>query len=155
MKMDGYILLVEDNYDDETLTLRALKQNNILNDVEVVRDGAEALDFIFTQGEYKDRDISDTPVVILLDLKLPKINGIEVLKKIRSNKITKVIPVVILTSSDEEKDIFASYNFGANSYIKKPVDFGQFIFAVKQLGLYWLILNVPPKNGKRLKRSRK
>jgi len=153
--MDGYILLVEDNYDDETLTLRALKQNNILNDVKVVRDGAEALDFIFTQGEYQDRDINDIPVVILLDLKLPKVNGIEVLKKIRSNKITKVIPVVILTSSDEEKDIFASYNFGANSYIKKPVDFGQFILAVKQLGLYWLVLNIPPKNGKRLKRSRK
>ena len=153
--MDGYILLVEDNYDDETLTLRALKQNNILNDVKVVRDGAEALDFIFTQGEYQDRDINDIPVVILLDLKLPKVNGIEVLKKIRSNKITKVIPVVILTSSDEEKDIFASYNFGANSYIKKPVDFDQFMLAVKQLGLYWLVLNVPPKNGKRLKRSLK
>jgi len=153
--MDGYILLVEDNYDDETLTLRALKQNNILNDVKVVRDGAEALDFIFAQGEYQDRDINDIPVVILLDLKLPKVNGIEVLKKIRSNKITKVIKVVILTSSDEEKDIFASYNFGANSYIKKPVDFDQFILAVKQLGLYWLVLNIPPKNGKRLKRSRK
>jgi len=153
--MDGYILLVEDNYDDEVLTLRALKQNNILNDVEVARDGAEALDFIFAKGVYSDRDIYDIPVVVLLDLKLPKVDGIEVLKKIRADKITKVIPVVILTSSDEEKDILASYNFGANSYIKKPVDFDQFILAVKQLGLYWLVLNVPPKNGKRLKRSRK
>jgi len=153
--MEGYILLVEDNYDDETLTLRALKQNNIVNNVEVVRDGAEALDFIFAQGLYSDRDISNIPVVILLDLKLPKVDGIEVLKKIRSNKITKVIPIVILTSSDEEKDILDSYHFGANSYIKKPVDFDQFIIAVKQLGLYWLVLNIPPKNGKRLKRSYK
>ena len=139
------ILLVEDNPDDETLTLRAFKRNNILNEVVVARDGVEALDYLFSSGMYADRDMSVMPQVILLDLKLPKIDGLEVLRRLRADDRTKFLPVVILTSSKEEQDLINSYSLGANSYIRKPVDFSQFIEAVQQLKLYWLVLNeVPP-----------
>jgi len=138
------ILLVEDNPDDEALTLRALKRNNILNEVIVARDGAEALDYLFARGEYSDRDAGRLPEVILLDLKLPKIDGLEVLRRIRENEITRRLAVVILTSSNEERDIIAGYDLGANSYIRKPVDFNQFMEAVRQLGIYWLVLNISP-----------
>lgn len=136
------ILLVEDNPDDEVLTLRALERNNILNEVAVVRDGAEALDYLFGQGVYSTRDIRHLPEVVLLDLKLPKIDGLEVLRRIRSEPLTRRLAVVILTSSNEERDIISGYDLGANSYIRKPVDFNQFMEAVRQLGLYWLVLNV-------------
>lgn len=138
------ILLVEDNQDDEVLTLRALRQNNILNEVVVARDGVEALDYLFAAGAHKGRDTNIMPQVILLDLKLPKIDGFEVLKRIRSDSRTKHLPVVILTSSKEEKDLINGYSLGANSYICKPVDFENFIEAVRQLGLYWLVLNEAP-----------
>ncbi len=144
MKNEKYILLVEDNADDETLTLRALEKNNICNKVDVVRDGREALDYLFGTGAYSERDISVQPQVILLDLKLPKINGLEVLQRIRSDQRTKLLPVAILTSSNEEKDLINGYSLGANSYICKPVDFEQFSEAVRQLGLYWLVLNEAP-----------
>jgi two-component system response regulator len=137
------ILLVEDNADDETLTLRALKKNNIKNDIVVARDGVEALDYLFGTGAHQGRDLSVMPHVILLDLKLPKIDGLEVLRRIRSGPRTKLLPVVILTSSNEEQDRIRGYGLGANSYIRKPVDFSQFIEAVRQLGLYWLVLNEP------------
>lgn len=137
------ILLVEDNPDDEALTLRALQKNNILNDVAIVRDGAEALDYLFCQGSYATREPS-SPAVILLDLKLPKIDGLEVLNRIRNDARTRLLPVVILTSSKEEQDVIKGYSFGANSYIRKPVDFAQFIEAIRQVGLYWLIMNEPP-----------
>jgi len=140
----GTILLVEDNPGDETLTLRAIKKNRIINPVKVCHDGVEALDYLFCTGDYAKRNVKDVPAVILLDLKLPKVDGLEVLRQLRSKEITKLIPVVILTTSSEEKDIFNSYNLGANSYIRKPVDFVQFSEAVKQLGLYWLLLNEPP-----------
>ena len=138
---DKMILLVEDNADDEALTLRALKKNNIGNTVVVVRDGAEALDFLFCSGAYADRDPRDKPQVILLDLKLPKVDGLEVLRRIRADPSTRTLPVVILTSSKEEQDVVNSYLIGVNSYVRKPVDFIQFVEAIRQLGLYWLVLN--------------
>ncbi|MCL4244300.1 MAG: response regulator [Candidatus Dadabacteria bacterium] len=138
------ILLVEDNPNDEELTLRALKKNNIANNVHVVRDGAEALDFIFASGIYASRRVENRPRVILLDLKLPKVDGLEVLKRIKTDERTRMTPVVVLTSSKEEKDIVDSYKLGVSSYIVKPVDFDKFIQAVSQLGLYWLLLNQPP-----------
>jgi len=143
---DKMILLVEDNPDDEALTLRALNKNNIGNTVVVVRDGAEALDFLFCSGAYADRDPRDKPQVILLDLKLPKVDGLEVLRRIRADPTTRTQPVVVLTSSKEEQDLINSYLSGANSYVRKPVDFNQFVEAVRQLGLYWLVINeTPPK----------
>ena len=138
------ILLVEDNPTDVELTLRALKKRNLANKVHVVRDEAEALDFIFATGSYKGREINHKPKVILLDLKLPKVDGLEVLRKIKSDERTKDIPVVVLTSSKEEKDRIESYKLGVNSYIAKPVDFNQFTKAVSELGLYWLLLNELP-----------
>ncbi|NLC57645.1 MAG: response regulator [Armatimonadetes bacterium] len=138
------ILLVEDNPDDELLTLRALKQNNIMNEVVVARDGQEALDYLFGTGSHAGRDPSIIPQVVLLDLKLPKVDGLEVLRRLREDPRTDVLPVVVLTSSKEEADLIASYRLGANSYIQKPVDFQQFSKAVQQLGLYWLVLNEPP-----------
>jgi two-component system response regulator len=140
------ILLVEDNPDDEALTLRALKRNNILNEVIVARDGAEALDYLFARAAHSGRDTGKQPEVILLDLKLPKVDGLEVLQQIRQNEYTRRLAVVILTSSNEERDIIAGYDLGANSYIRKPVDFNQFMEAIRQLGLYWLVLNVSPPN---------
>jgi two-component system response regulator len=141
------ILLVEDNPNDVTLTLRALKKNNIKNDVVVARDGAEALDCLFGTGSYEGQDVSTLPVLILLDLKLPRISGIEVLQRLRSDERTRLVPVVILTTSKEEQDLIDGYRFGANSYIRKPVDFNNFIEAVRQLELYWLVLNEPPPSG--------
>ena len=138
------ILLVEDNPDDETLTLRALKKNNILNDVVVAHDGVEALDYLFARGSYAGRDTNIMPEVILLDLKMPKVDGLEVLRQVREDARTRLLPIVVLTSSKEERDMIESYSLGANSYIRKPVDFIQFGDAVQQLGLYWLVLNVPP-----------
>ena len=138
------ILLVEDNPDDELLAIRALKKNKIMNEVVVARDGAEALDYLFGTGAYAGRDTSVMPQVILLDLKLPKINGHEVLKRLRDDDRTKLLPVVVLTSSKEERDLNESYRLGANSYIRKPVDFSQFSEAIRQLGLYWLVLNEAP-----------
>jgi CheY-like chemotaxis protein len=135
------ILLVEDNPDDEALTLRALRKNNIGNQVVVARDGAEALDFLFGRGSHAGRDSSVMPQVALLDLKLPKVDGLEVLRQLRANERTKYLPVVILTSSNEEQDLLTGYGLGANSYVRKPVDFNQFSEAVRQLGLYWLVLN--------------
>ncbi len=138
------ILVVEDNPDDEALTLRALKKNNIKNEVVVARDGVQALDFLFGTGPYSGRDLMDMPQVILLDLNLPKVDGLEVLRRLRANEQTRLLPVVILTSSNEEQDLIKGYGLGANSYVRKPIDFGQFVEAVRQLGLYWLILNQPP-----------
>ncbi|HPD57224.1 MAG TPA: response regulator [Smithellaceae bacterium] len=138
------ILLIEDNPDDVALTLRAFKQNNILNEVIVTRDGEEALDYLFGAGKYKDRDTKNLPVVILLDLKLPKKDGLQVLREIRENKLSRLIPVVVLTSSKEESDLIQSYHLGANSYVRKPVDFNDFVAAAKVLGLYWLLWNEPP-----------
>lgn len=138
------ILLVEDNPDDEALTLRALRKNNILNDVVVARDGVAALDYLFGTGEYAGRDPKDQPQLVLLDLNLPRIDGLEVLRRIRSHEHTRTQPVVVLTTSNEERDVISSYNLYANSYIRKPVDFEQFMQAVHQLGLYWLVLNVTP-----------
>ena len=137
------ILLVEDNANDEFLTLRALKKYNIANDVVVARDGAEALDYLFGTGTYSGRNVADSPVVILLDLKLPKIDGLEVLRRVRATDHTRLLPVVILTSSNEEKDVIQGYKLGTNSYVQKPVDFSAFVDAVGQLGLYWLMLNEP------------
>lgn len=140
---DKIILLVDDNQDDVDLTLRAFKQNNISNKLVVARDGVEALDYLMGKGMYASRDKKDLPVVVLLDLKLPKIDGLAVLKAIRENELTRLLPVVVLTSSREEQDIIVSYKLGANSYVRKPVDFKQFVDAIKLLGLYWLIWNEP------------
>lgn len=135
------ILLVEDDENDEALTLRALKKNNIKNELAVVRDGAEALDWLFARGVHASRDASVLPQVVLLDLKLPKIDGLDVLRAIRSDPRTRRLPVVILTSSKEERDLAAGYDLGANSYVRKPVAFEDFADAIRQLGLYWLVLN--------------
>ena len=143
---DKTILLVEDNPDDETLTLRALKKNNILNEVVVAHDGVEALDYLFANGSYAGRDTNIMPEVILLDLKLPKVDGLEVLRQVRADSRTRLLPIVVLTSSKEERDMIESYSLGANSYIRKPVDFVQFGDSVQQLGLYWLVLNITPPN---------
>ena len=138
------ILLVEDNPDDEALTLRALKKNNITNKIVVARDGVEALDYLFGTGMYAGRDTGSQPELILLDLKLPKVDGFEVLTKLRADERTKLLPVVILTSSKEQHDVLNGYGLGANSYVRKPVDFQAFVDAVLQLGLYWLVLNERP-----------
>jgi two-component system response regulator len=146
---DKVILLVEDNPDDEALTLRAFQKNKIENEVVVAHDGVEALDYLFGTGKHAGRDLSVMPEVVLLDLKLPKLDGIDVLRRIRADDRTNLLPVVILTSSNEEKDLIETYSLGANSYIRKPVDFVQFTEAVGQLGLYWFLLNQPPpKPGK-------
>ena len=146
---DKIILLIEDNPDDEALTLRALEKNNIKNDVVVVHDGAAALDYLFGTGSYAGRDLTIMPQLTLLDLKLPKVDGLEVLRRLRANELTRLLPVVILTSSNEEQDRINGYGLGANSYVRKPIDFGQFVDAVRQLGLYWLILNEPAPLPKR------
>jgi len=141
------ILLVEDNANDEYLTLRALKKHNVANDVVVARDGVEALDYLFGTGAHAGRDVRELPLVVLLDLKLPKVDGLEVLRRVRADERTRLLPVVILTSSNEERDVINGYKLGTNSYVQKPVDFAAFMDAVGQLGLYWLMLNqpVPPQ----------
>ncbi len=146
------ILMVEDNPDDADLAMRALKKHNILNKVMIVRDGAEALDYLFGRGRYQARDPTDTPQLVLLDLNLPRVGGLDVLRQLRADERTRLTPVVVLTSSKEEQDIVGSYALGANSYVRKPVDFGQFSEAVRQLGLYWLLLNEPPPRGKEMVR---
>jgi CheY-like chemotaxis protein len=138
------ILLVEDNPDDVKLTMRALKKSNILNEVVVAQDGAEALDYLFCAGKYSDRNKNVMPQLVLLDLKMPKVDGLEVLKRIRADERTRLLPVVILTTSNEDRDRVSGYKLGANSYVRKPVDFNQFVGAVQQLGLYWLVLNEAP-----------
>ena len=143
------ILLVEDNPDDVELTLRAFKKCNIANEVVVARDGVEALDYLFGTGAYSGRDLSVMPAVVLLDLKLPRIDGLEVLRRLRADERTRFLPVVVLTSSNEDQDVVNSYQLGANSYIRKPVDFIQFIDAARQLGMYWLLLNEAPPKGRR------
>lgn len=141
--MHAPILLVEDNPDDEALTLRAFGKNGIQNPIDVTRDGQEAVDYLYGRGSHANRDLKQRPILILLDIKLPKLSGIEVLRQIRANEATKLIPVVILTTSKEEDDLVKSYSLGANSYIRKPVDFMQFMEVVKQVGIYWLMLNEP------------
>ncbi len=144
MVQKNILLLVEDNPDDEELTLLAFEQSQIAHEVVVARDGVEALDYLFGTGIYADRDMSIMPALILLDLQLPRINGLEVLQRLRSDKRTKLLPVVILTTSNEQQDLINSYNVGCNSYLRKPVDYNQFVTAVQQLGMYWLLLNEPP-----------
>jgi two-component system, response regulator len=145
---DAEIMLVEDNQDDLDLTLHALKRENLANNILIARDGEEALDFFFCRGDYAERSFDVPPKLVLLDLKLPKVNGIEVLQQVKSDPRTKSIPIVVLTSSKEEIDLVRSYNFGANSYIQKPVNFSEFRQTVKQLGLYWLVVNQPvPQNA--------
>jgi two-component system response regulator len=141
---ERYILLVEDNPDDEELTLLSLRKNNLAHDIVVVRDGVEAIEFLFGNGQYAQRDVSQVPTVILLDLKLPKLDGLGVLKRLRAEERTRTLPVVVLTSSSQDADVIASYNLGANSYVRKPVEFGAFVEAVSSLGLYWVLLNRPP-----------
>jgi two-component system, response regulator len=141
---ERYILLVEDNPDDEELTLLSLRKNNLAHDIVVVRDGVEAIEFLFGHGQYAHRDVSHVPTVILLDLKLPKLDGLGVLKRLRAEERTRTLPVVVLTSSSQDADVIASYNLGANSYVRKPVEFGAFVEAVSSLGLYWVLLNRPP-----------
>lgn len=141
---DKIILLVEDNPDDEALAIRALKRHHISNEVVVARDGVEALEYLFGTGMYAGRDISIKPTVILLDLKLPRVDGLEVLRRLRGDERTKLLPVVVLTTSNEEQDMLSSYSLGCNSYIRKPVDFVQFSEAIRQLGMYWLLMNEPP-----------
>ena len=141
---DRTILLVEDNPDDVTLTLRALKKNNVTNDVIVAKDGVEALDYLFGTGPHAGREVAHMPDIVLLDLKLPRVGGLEVLRKIRADARTKLLPVVILTSSTEEKDLIEGYSLGANSYVRKPVNFVEFVEATRELGLYWLVYNQPP-----------
>jgi len=138
------ILLVEDNPDDEALTLRALKKNRIAHDIVVTRDGVEALDYLFAEGQHANRNTDENPQLILLDLKLPKLNGLEVLQRIREDERTRLIPTVILTTSDEEKDRIESYSRHANSFVRKPVDFSDFTEAIRQIGEYWLVINEPP-----------
>jgi two-component system response regulator len=147
MTTQKVILLVEDNTDDEALTLRALTRNNIGNDVVVARDGQEALEWLFAEGRYAERSVHDQPALVLLDLKLPKVGGLEVLRRLRENPATRLIPVVILTSSREEDDRLKGYTNGANSYVRKPIDFAHFVEAVRQVGLYWLVLNEPPPDA--------
>ena len=142
--MTKIILLVEDNPTDEKLTVRAFKKSGIANEVMVVRDGAEALDFLFASGPHAARTTRELPSIILLDLKLPRIDGLEVLRRIRADERTKLLPVVVLTSSKEDEDIARSYSLGANAYVRKPVEFAEFIEAAKTLGLFWLLLNEPP-----------
>jgi two-component system response regulator len=146
MNRGNIILLVEDNADDVELTLRAFRKSKILNEIAVVGDGVEALDYLFATGAHAGRDPKTMPEVILLDLKLPKIGGLEVLRRMRADERTRRIPVVVLTSSNEEKDILTSYDLGANSFVRKPVDFAQFVEAARQLGLYWLVMNEAPPN---------
>ena len=141
------ILLVEDNPSDAELTMRALKRKNMINKLVWVKDGAEALDFIFAKGVYSDRNMEDVPKLILLDLRMPKVDGLEVLHKIKENDLTKKIPVVILTSSSEDRDIVESYKLGVNSYVSKPVEFDEFIDAVSTLGFYWILINKPPSEA--------
>jgi two-component system response regulator len=141
---ERYILLVEDNPDDEELTLLSLRKNNLAHDIVVVRDGVEAIEFLFGNGQYAQRDVAHVPTVILLDLKLPKLDGLGVLKRLRADERTRTLPVVVLTSSSQDADVIASYNLGANSYVRKPVEFGAFVEAVSSLGLYWVLLNRPP-----------
>jgi two-component system, response regulator len=147
MADDPVILLVEDNTGDEELTLRALKRSNVANKVVVMRDGAAALDYLFAKGKYAARDPAEVPQVVLLDLNLPKLGGLDVLRAIRADERTRLLPVVILTSSKEDRDLATGYELGANSYIVKPVDFTQFADAVRQLGIYWLVLNQQPRQG--------
>lgn len=144
---DRVILLVEDNATDEMLTLRAFKQNNIKNDIVVARDGVEALDYLFGTGQYEGRDATQTPQVVILDLKLPKVDGFQVLQRLREDARTRTTPVVILTSSKEDKDIVEAWNLGTNAYVQKPVDFVSFAEAVKHLGMFWLLLNEPFPSG--------
>jgi len=141
MVTDRVILLVEDNPDDEHLTIRGLRRGNISNEIIVARNGVEALDYLFGTGAYAGRDVNDVPALVLLDLKLPKIDGLEVLRRIRADERTSLLPVVVLTSSNEEQDIIKSYDTGVNSYVRKPVDFDQFSESIRQLGLYWLLIN--------------
>jgi two-component system response regulator len=141
------ILLVEDNADDAALTLRAFKRSHLMNPITVARDGVEALDFLFARGAHSDRAGSPLPTLVILDLKLPKLDGLSVLKALRADALTRFLPVVILTSSKEEQDLVAGYTLGANSYVRKPVDFAEFLEAVKTLGIYWLMLNELPSNG--------